>query len=206
MQSVTIIVGVVVVFLFLPTQKRKRSHIQYAQNARIVVVGNGPSVMTQERGDLIDAHDVVVRFNAAPLYPRYTGVRTSVHVISGGYVGSTPSGASRVMVYNHPLHRFRSCSSCAATLTPPYRGATNVMTYLTHLCQTHPHNEITLVGVDDIDWRNTTYEEAHYFPLRTPGKSRWNQWTDRIAMRFHRRENVELDELLRRYPNVRRIV
>lgn len=199
----TVVLGAIC--LWLVSRSVRSSESPLPPDVRIAVVGNGPSVTHAERGDLIDAHDVVVRFNAAPLYPRYTGTRTSVHVVSGGYVGPTPPGASRVMVYNHPVHRLRRCPSCVATLVPPYRGATNVMTYLTHLCRTHPHNEITLVGVDDIDWRNATYEEAHYFPLNTARKSRWNRWTDRIAMRFHRREHVELEELLRAHPNVRRV-
>lgn len=197
----------VVVILLLLSRVQQRpvtvlNHLpRYSRHVRIVVVGNGPSVMARERGDWIDAHDVVVRFNAAPPRPRYTGVRTSVHVVSGGYLGPTLMGASRIVVLNHPLFRFRrSCET--ACLVPPYRGATNVMTYLTHLCRTHPHNEITLVGVDDIDWQNVTYEEAHYFSIDVPEKPRWNRWTDRVAMKFHRRETVELEELLRAHPNM----
>ena len=77
-------------------------------NARIVIVGNGPSVVRgSPKGHLIDAADVVVRFNAAKRAPAaYTGTRTDVHVVTAGSWQPHVPGAHRVIVYNTPFHKW----------------------------------------------------------------------------------------------------
>lgn len=54
-------------------------------NCRVAVVGNAPCLLNSRDGQLIDEHDVVVRFNAADVSERYrkqTGSRTDLWVVS----------------------------------------------------------------------------------------------------------------------------
>lgn len=52
---------------------------------RVAVVGNSPCEIGTGKGAEIDAHDLVIRFNQAPLYPVHAddyGRRTNIHVLS----------------------------------------------------------------------------------------------------------------------------
>lgn len=51
---------------------------QHQQNS-IIIIGNGPSVLRQENGQLIDEFDIVVRFNAYAIkgYEKYVGRKTT---------------------------------------------------------------------------------------------------------------------------------
>lgn len=63
--------------------------------ARVVVVGNGPSVLSEERGTDIDSFDVVVRINRYQTegFERFTGERTDVWATVGH--GELPQDVDR---------------------------------------------------------------------------------------------------------------
>ena len=82
----------------------KNIHIK--QGDRIAVVGNGPSVKSEKCGTYIDNHDVVIRFNSAPIIPEYTGEKTSIHVITAGSDKSFIKGAQKVMIMNSSLFKY----------------------------------------------------------------------------------------------------
>src|SRR5690606_28398688 len=53
-----------------------------SENQRVVFVGNAPSLAGEELGEWIDGHDVVIRFNEAPVagFERQVGSRTDILV------------------------------------------------------------------------------------------------------------------------------
>lgn len=199
-----VVLGIIVL---LCMSIRRTAQLDIGPETRVVVVGNGPSVLHGERGAFVDGHDLVVRFNTAPLIPTKTGARTDVHVVSAGYVGPFKKDArDRVVVDNHPMLRLLFPHPSATSLvTPPHRGATNVLTLMHHILSRNPRQHVTLMGVDDVDWQMTKYEDAHYFAIDHPEKPRWNRWTDRIAMKFHRDEASEFARILATHPNVTRV-
>lgn len=59
----------------------------------VAIVGNGPSLLHKPNGQIIDDHDVVLRFNSPVLtedYQRYSGKRTDVLVVSPNLAKKTP--------------------------------------------------------------------------------------------------------------------
>ena len=121
-----------------------------------------------------------------------------------GYTGSLKKDArDRVVVDNHPMLRLIPHPGATSTVTPPRRGATNVLTLVHHILSRNPHQCITRVGIDNVDW--TRYDNAHYFAIDHPEKPLWNRWTGRIAIRFHRDERDVWARISRIYPNITRI-
>ena len=61
------------------------SHIEDLFNKKIAVVGSSGILLNTEYGELIDSHDVVVRFNAARVegYEKHVGSRTDVRFMNG---------------------------------------------------------------------------------------------------------------------------
>ena len=57
-------------------------HEQVGPYRSLAVVGNGPSVLTEQRGSYLDSTDIVVRFNefAVEGFESYVGSRTDVYV------------------------------------------------------------------------------------------------------------------------------
>lgn len=47
---------------------------------KIIIVGNGSSILDKENGSLIDSFDIVVRFNSFKIknYEKYTGTKTNI--------------------------------------------------------------------------------------------------------------------------------
>ena len=41
---------------------------KFCENKRIAIVGNSSKILSHNYGDIIDAHDIVVRINHAPKY------------------------------------------------------------------------------------------------------------------------------------------
>ena len=46
-----------------PYKSFKDLQIQVAKNKRVVIVGNSPSLLSNQFGKVIDSHDIVVRVN-----------------------------------------------------------------------------------------------------------------------------------------------
>lgn len=69
---------------------------------RVVLVGNGPSLLAAERGDLIDSFDEIVRFNRFQLagFEKHTGTRTTLWSTFGhGYLPGDASERPTRMIY-----------------------------------------------------------------------------------------------------------
>lgn len=49
-------------------------------NTKVILVGNGPNILTEERGEIIDSYDEIVRFNNFHIdgYERFTGSKTTL--------------------------------------------------------------------------------------------------------------------------------
>lgn len=70
------------------------------QKITVALVGNGPSILDHPQGQYIDSHDVVIRFNRAVLtnyYKPYTGIRTSLQVLSPNLVKRTSNSDQEAM-------------------------------------------------------------------------------------------------------------
>jgi hypothetical protein len=52
---------------------------EYLRGKTIAVVANSSKLLEYEYGELIDGHDIVIRFNAFRIIPKHTGTKTSVH-------------------------------------------------------------------------------------------------------------------------------
>lgn len=48
------------------------------RKAKILIVGNGPCVMKEKAGHLVDSFDEVVRFNGYQMFPEHTGTKTTI--------------------------------------------------------------------------------------------------------------------------------
>ncbi|WP_267523137.1 glycosyltransferase family 29 protein [Campylobacter sp. MG1] len=58
---------------------------QFIRNKTIAIVGNSPTIMNENKGNEIDNHDIVVRFNNYPVdysLQRHTGSKTDIWAIS----------------------------------------------------------------------------------------------------------------------------
>lgn len=51
-------------------------------NNSILLIGNGPSILNNEIGNIIDSHNLICRFNAFKIdgYEKYTGIKTDIWV------------------------------------------------------------------------------------------------------------------------------
>lgn len=70
-------------------------------STRVVLVGNGPALLAEPRGEAIDGHDFVVRFNNYKLagYERHTGTRIDLWSNVGGDCGNE-AGCRRGLMIN----------------------------------------------------------------------------------------------------------
>ena len=181
---------------------------QLPPNARIMVVGNGPSVATRALGPYIDSADVVVRFNAAVLIPKHTGTKTDVHVVTAGSLRPHLPGTVPVLAYNHPSQyvlRPWPCVGCLpldASITHHPRP-TSGLVMLTHLAKTYPHCRIELVGFDGI--KSQDFSREHYFDREHANRT----WTDKlltdVGMGYHSDETAEIERLVAGRGNVKRL-
>jgi hypothetical protein len=62
-----------------------------------ILVGNGRSLLDSARGELIDTHQTVVRFNHYQLKPEFTGTRTDVWAINRNLLVDAASGKLATM-------------------------------------------------------------------------------------------------------------
>jgi len=53
----------------------------YLNNKKIALVANSSALLEHKYGELIDSHDVVIRFNGYPIRPEHTGSKTNLHFI-----------------------------------------------------------------------------------------------------------------------------
>ena len=176
--------------------------------ARIVVVGNGPSVVEgPPKGHLIDAADVVVRFNAAKRAPAaYTGTRTDVHVVTAGSWQPHVPGAHRVTVYNTPFHKWvrvwpcLRCLALDASEVPEVAHPTSGLVFVHYLVRTYPNNPIALIGFDG--FRSTSFDENHYYRRTDRRHTLGDRAFAGVAMHLHSDERARFVELVRSHGNV----
>jgi hypothetical protein len=176
---------------------------------RIVLVGNGPSVTQHDWGNLIDSFDVIVRFNAAKIIPRHTGVKTSIHVITAGSLRTHIEGAWRGIVYNHTTQRFLRplpCVHCTEirTKTTYHSRPTTGFVTIAHICENYPTNTIRLVGFDGI--RSRDFGKEHYFERNDSSRTALDILLTNVGMNFHPLdERSVIESLMRKNPNLKRI-
>jgi hypothetical protein len=53
----------------------------YLNNKKIALVANSSALLEHQYGELIDSHDIVIRFNGYPIRPEHTGSKTNLHFI-----------------------------------------------------------------------------------------------------------------------------
>lgn len=177
-------------------------------NVRIVVVGNGPTVVQgPPKGHLIDAADVVVRFNAAKRAPAaYTGTRTDVHVVTAGSWQPHVPGAQRVIVYNTPFHKWvrmwpcLRCLALDASEVPEVAHPTSGLVFIHYLVRTYPHNPIALIGFDG--FRSNSFDENHYYRRTDRQHTLGDRAFAGVAMHLHTNERARFVELVRSHGNV----
>lgn len=92
---------------------------------RVVLVGNGPSALAFEAGALIDACDVVVRFNEYPQagYEPFVGSRTDVWVTNGISDDLSRAANAASVLICPPYTRRREAADRHAALTASKRTA-----------------------------------------------------------------------------------
>ncbi len=59
----------------------KESLYDYLNNKKIAIVANSSALLDENHGDLIDSHDVVIRFNGYSIESSHTGKKTNIHFI-----------------------------------------------------------------------------------------------------------------------------
>ena len=69
--------------------------------ATCAIVGNSGSLLRQERGHEIDAHEMVYRFNQAPLkgYEKHVGSRCTHESLNGYWVKQVRRNCGRVFFF-----------------------------------------------------------------------------------------------------------
>jgi len=79
--------------------------LEVHKQAVIAVVGNSPNILQENRGEEIDAADIVVRFNTVHITPtnyKHIGKRTDIWVMSPSIpVGRCPDDASCIVASGH---------------------------------------------------------------------------------------------------------
>lgn len=144
------------------------------RDRRVILVGNGKSILEQKNGSLIDSFDVVVRFNSFRLHPQYTGKKTSVHVQSeysmlfhdfqsGAIPIVTPNQLRFKAGANHAQHAelvpFNHVNSLLRVLPNGKFPSTGLifMQFLNHMKIAYH-----VTGFDG-NLASSTFEEAHYY-------------------------------------------
>lgn len=206
---------VLVVFLYVllslscsfVTHVTRKEGLPVKKGDRIVLVGNGPSILHEEWGEAIDAFEVVVRFNAAELIPKHTGTKTTVHVVTGGSDKPHVKGATKGIVYNHPCHRFLRplpCVGCKEFAVPEgkevvTRPTTGLVTLL-HFCSSFPDNEIRIVGFDGM--KTKEFDREHYFPSSSKSRTLADVLLTKVGMAYHTDESEAIRKLVEETPNL----
>ena len=144
------------------------------RDRRVILVGNGKSILAQKNGSLIDSFDVVVRFNSFQLQPQYTGKKTTVHVQSeysmlfydfhdGAIPIVTPDQMRFKKGANHARHAelvpFAHVNSLLRVLPNGKFPSTGLifMQFLNHMKIAYH-----VTGFDG-NLASSTFEEAHYY-------------------------------------------
>lgn len=173
------------------------------QGDRIAVIGNGPSVMSEKLGAFIDKHDVVVRFNAAPVFPEHTGTKTTVHALTAGSNKPFAKGAERVIVLNSKVFEFVRCKlGRGCLILHAGRGRpTTGMVVLRHLSAAYPRNQINIIGFDGIDTKRT-FSETHFFSVNDAARTLLDKMLTSVGHHYHSNERDGFERLLGQNPNM----
>lgn len=172
---------------------------------RIILVGNGPSIRRKRLGSLIDAFDIVVRFNSYQLIPEYTGTRTTLHMVNElsdiGQGIKTVHGI-RVVVPGRIAYTGSIVSNVG--LTVPYHVVRKAKTYLasassypssglitTVLFTSHISQHVAMVGFDG---NLKSSKNKHYYANQEDSTIVWdsfpNHEDERMAFRTLLREGT----------------
>lgn len=180
-----------------------------SETSRIVVVGNGPSIIRNSWGSLIDSFDIVVRFNAAKIVPEHTGTKTSIHILTAGSLKPHHDGAVRGIVYNHTLQRWLRPMPCVHCLEIKAENAfavrpTSGLVTIAWLVDKYPENEIRIVGFDGIKSRN--FSEEHYYESTDASRTWSDMLLTNVGMHYHPLDETKaIDALLLRHKNAKRL-
>ena len=183
----------------------KNIHIK--QGDRIAVVGNGPSVKSEKCGTYIDNHDVVIRFNSAPIIPEYTGEKTSIHVITAGSDKSFIKGAQKVMIMNSSLFKYfrpQFCEDCSIIGTSGDRP-TSGLVILRYLTREFPQNEINIIGFDGFDKTKETFSQSHYFSSKDSNRTWLDKILTDIGHNYHENESELFNKLILENSNIKKL-
>lgn len=175
---IIILITIACTYAFLYAKYQVKFMKIFYKSKRIILVGNGPSVMETPLGKKIDEFDVVVRFNDFRIFEKYTGCKTSVHVRTFWMMNrSFVKDASRLIV---PIVPIMGCIDLTwlnllGINTIPYRVVRIASKYLSKkiiptsgllvllyfIFEVKVKN-ITVIGFDGFN-PQSTYNKSHYF-------------------------------------------
>lgn len=164
------------------------------RSTRVVLVGNGPSLLSKENGALIDTFEEVVRFNRYALggFEKHTGTRTTLWSTFGhGYLPSDESERPNRVLFVHgergepayePKEMYRvprwfskdaAARVCRASRRSPSEvarvsGATSGLVVALYLLDVVGVDQVALAGFDH--FRKESSNQHHYYNPKAYGR------------------------------------
>ena len=89
---------------------------EYLTGKKIAIIANSSELLEHQHGELIDSHDVVIRFNGYPIEPTHTGTKTSVHCIFRQARFNLDQPSDYLIVFSKPIDLWHKAVSdiCAS--------------------------------------------------------------------------------------------
>lgn len=166
--------------------------------ARTVLVGNGPSALDKELGEVIDGCETVIRFNTFHLdkFERFIGHRTTIWAVNLGYVALPDHGIRWTPSYPQP--RTICFVPWTLDLYPGYEKVRAMpMPPLTEMCE-----EAVAKDADSF-YRGTTWASTglmavmQFLPCAIVGfdcfMAQKHHYGDDVGGCYHHAGNTELD-------------
>ena len=81
----------------------KNEIFDYLNGKKIAIIANSSELLNHKYGELIDSHDIIIRFNGYSIIPEHTGSKTNIHCIFREARFNLDKPSDFLLVFSKPL-------------------------------------------------------------------------------------------------------